>query len=83
MSSATNAGSCLYHKRAREQQEHSQRQRQYALLCLDRLKAIVEHAHISDRELMSLTAEINEIYSRHVSMPDPIHPDNAKEFTER
>jgi hypothetical protein len=78
MNAASNAGACRY----KRQQEISQRQRQYALLCLDRLKAIVEHAHLSDRELMSLCAEVNEIYSRHVSMPDPIHPDDAKEFIE-
>jgi hypothetical protein len=56
------------------------RQRDYAVLCLDRLKAIVEHAHLSQREIMSLTAEINEIYGKHVSMPEPTYPDDAKEW---
>jgi hypothetical protein len=45
---------------------HVSDQRQYALLCLDRLKAIVEHATLTHRQLLSLAAEINEVYSKYV-----------------
>jgi hypothetical protein len=45
--------------------------RQHALLCLDRLKAIVEHAqNLSDQEVIRMTGDIDEIYRRHVAMPE-------------
>src|SRR5262245_57793423 len=39
----------------------SNQQRQRALLCLDRLRALVEHANLPDMEVKRLATEINEV----------------------
>ena len=41
----------------------------HAILCLDRLKAWVEHGNLSTDEAGSIAAEVNELYERHVSVP--------------
>jgi hypothetical protein len=51
-------------------------QKNHILLCLDRLKAIVEHATLTDGELRSLSAEMNELYSRHVQPPETVVDEN-------
>lgn len=45
--------------------------RAHALLCLDRLRLIVEHAqHLSDMDIIRMVGDVNEIYSTYVQMPE-------------
>jgi hypothetical protein len=41
--------------------------RNHALLCLERLRALVEHANLPDMEVKRLATEINELFERQVA----------------
>jgi hypothetical protein len=41
----------------------------HALLCLERLRALIEHANLPDVEMKRLDAEINQLLERHMARP--------------
>lgn len=44
--------------------------RQHVLLTINRIAAIVEHANLSDSELRTIDAEVNELYERHLKVDE-------------
>jgi hypothetical protein len=46
-----------------------------ALLCLERLRALIEHANLADMEVKRLDAEINQLLERH--MAPEVRPQEA------
>ena len=45
----------------------SNQHRNYALLYLERLRALIEHANLADMEVKGLTTEIKELLERHIA----------------
>jgi hypothetical protein len=52
----------------------SNQHRNHALLYVERLRALVEHANLPDVEVKRLATEINELLDRHVA---PARPQQA------
>ncbi len=47
----------------------------HALMCVNRLRAIIEHGSLTEGEMMRLAAELNELLERHAAAP----PGNTQE----
>ena len=52
----------------------SNQHRHHALLYVERLRALVEHANLPDVEVKRLATEINELLDRHIA---PVRPQQA------
>jgi hypothetical protein len=50
----------------------SNQHRNYALLYLERLRALIEHANLPDAEVKRLATEVNELLERHIVPKGPL-----------